>query len=280
MKVLPFEIPKASNRAILYQVDEGASFYGRLHRHDEIQISLIVKGFGDVIVGNSVHSFESGHIYVIGSNAPHLFRSLDDDGTVHMITLFFTRESFGPAFFQLEEVDHLGRFIDSIHVGLRYTNTPDALQGELATFESLSGTNRMTRFLELLEKLQLLKPERLSRFTSPNISSSEGERMGNVLDYAMNNYTQGVKLNDVASIAHMTPNAFCRYFKTHTNKSFFEFITELRMAHAARLLLEPERTVLEIAYTTGYKNISHFNRTFNKSFGCNPTAYRKRQLLL
>lgn len=279
MKVLPFEIPKASNQAILFQVDRGKTFYGRLHRHDEMQISLILKGSGDLVVADSVHTFAPGQLFVIAGNTPHLFRSVGDFDEVHMVTIFFTKQSFGPDFFQLEEVIHLGNFIDSIGVAVRYNHIPDALEQDLCSVEQTHGVERMVKFLRLVDQLSTLKAERLSSFTLQKISPQEGERMGNVMDYAMVHFTEKITLEQVSEIAHMTPNAFCRYFKAHTSKSFFQFITELRMAHAARMLMEPEKTVLEIAYATGYRNISHFNRTFMKSFGCSPTSYRKRQTI-
>lgn len=278
MKVLPFEIPKASNQALLYQVDRGAAFYGRLHRHEEIQISLILKGSGDLVVADSVHTFGPGQLFLIGGNTPHLFRSLEDSGEVHMITVFFTRQSFGAHFFALEEVAHLGRAMDAIGVAVRCTEVPRSIQDDFAALENAQGVERMVGFLQLFDQIAALKKERLSRFNPQKITPQEGERMGNVLDYAMLHFSEKIRLEEVAAIAHMTPNAFCRYFKAHTAKSFFQFITELRMAHAARLLLEPEKTVLEIAYATGYRNISHFNRTFLKSFGCSPTHYRKRSV--
>lgn len=275
MKVLPFEIPKSSNRALHYQVDIGPSFYGRLHRHEEIQVSLIIKGKGDLFVADSIHSFESGELFVFGSNTPHLFRSIEDAEGVHMITIFFTIDSFGKGFFDVDELQKIKSLIQISSVAIRIKESPVELIEMFTSFESFNPLKRVTSFLNMLGSLSEMEFEQLSSFKSDKITALEGERMGNVMDYAMNNYTEKVKLDDVAKIAHMTPNAFCRYFKLRTTKSFFQFITELRMAHAQRLLRQTDKTVLEIAYATGFKNISHFNRKFLQIYGCSPTKYRK-----
>jgi mannose-6-phosphate isomerase-like protein (cupin superfamily) len=100
MKVLPFEIPKPGSEGLVYQEDQERVFYNQLHQHREIQLSYIVRGSGTLIVSDSINSFNSGDLFVIGSNVPHVFRS-DETATEQslMKSLFFHRDSFGPDFF-------------------------------------------------------------------------------------------------------------------------------------------------------------------------------------
>jgi hypothetical protein len=102
MKVLPFEIPKPGSEGLVYQEDQERVFYNQLHQHREIQLSYIVRGSGTLIVSDSINSFNSGDLFVIGSNVPHVFRS-DETATEQslMKSLFFHRDSFGPDFFEL-----------------------------------------------------------------------------------------------------------------------------------------------------------------------------------
>lgn len=275
MKVLPFEIPKASNAAVLIQVDRGSSFYGRLHRHEEIQVSLILSGRGDLLVAESIHAFQPGDLFIIGSNTPHLFRSVEQEAEVHMITIFFTEDSFGSGFFSKDELTKVKLLLEQASTAVRFPQPPEFIIAKIQSLESHKEVLRITRFLEILDALSLMEPEQLSGFRAGKFTAEEGERIGKVINYAMEHYREKVKLTDVAEIAHMTPNAFCRYFKLRTSKSFFTFLTEIRMSHAQRQLLHTDKTVLEIAYATGYKNISHFNRQFLQHFGVSPTKFRK-----
>ena len=117
MKVYPFKIPKPNNNALIYQEDIEIVFYDKLHQHDEIQISYIEKGNGTLLVGNSFTNYYTGNVFVIGSNVPHAFKSdTSKNETSKMLTLFFTKESFGTSFFKLEEFEEIESFfVNSLH---------------------------------------------------------------------------------------------------------------------------------------------------------------------
>ena len=120
MKVLPFKIPKPENVAIVYQEYKQDFFYGRLHQHEEIQLSLILSGEGTLVIGDSVNKFKSDDVLVIGSNLPHVFKS---DGAEqeksHMISIFFSKDSFGKDFFESSEFTLLKPFFKQSAYGLR-----------------------------------------------------------------------------------------------------------------------------------------------------------------
>lgn len=279
MKVLPFRIPKASNTALLFQRDSGKSFYDRLHQHEEIQITYIDRGQGNAIIGDSVHAFEDGDVFVVGARTPHLFQNeTPATGEVRMFSIFFTKASFGDGFFALEEMQELDRLFQRIETGIRVVSRTARVKELMAAIEQQSHVNRLISFLHLLKFLSQADFETLSTLKSTrSYTDDEGERIGNVMHYAMARFDQTIQLNEVAEVAHMTPNAFCRFFKQRTSKTFFQFLMEIRIGYAARMLLQnPEMTVLEIADKSGFKNISHFNRVFRQMKGKTPSAFRKR----
>jgi transcriptional regulator GlxA family with amidase domain len=103
--------------------------------------------------------------------------------------------------------------------------------------------------------------------------------MQTVFEHVMTNYQKNINLDEIASIANMTKNAFCRYFKVRTNKSFFQFLIEVRIEHASKLLANnSELSVLEIAELCGFNNISNFNRKFKELKQTSPLQYRKLNL--
>jgi AraC-like DNA-binding protein len=103
--------------------------------------------------------------------------------------------------------------------------------------------------------------------------------MQSVFEYVMNNYHQNIELAAIASLSNMSKNAFCRYFKTRTNKTFFQFLIDVRIEYVSRLLPKNhDIAIVEISELCGYSNISNFNRKFKEIKGVSPLSYMKKHL--
>ena len=275
MKVLPFKIPKPEFDALIFQEDKDDLFFNKLHQHEEIQLSYIVEGEGTLIVGDTINYYKPDDILVIGSNIPHVFKSdVQSNKNSHMLTLFFTESSFGEAFFQLEELKESNNFFKRSKQGFKVISHKKSLK---ALFFQLNGASKMRQFILLLELLQITSKANYKSLSSfiydKKYTDIEGNRMRDVFDYTMENYNSNISLNTVAEIANMTKNAFCKYFKKRTNKTYVQFLNELRIEHACKLLsTQKESSIIEIAEQTGFNNISNFNRQFkaikrSESFG-------------
>ena len=120
------------------------------------------------------------------------------------------------------------------------------------------------------------KTEPLSNFTSQkSYSDVEGKKMRDVFEYTIENYHKSIYLEDIANVANMTKNAFCKYFKRRTNKTYVSFLTELRIENACKLIQSKEEiAIAEIAYKVGFQNISNFNRQFKEIKKMTPLQYR------
>src|SRR5690606_30424334 len=112
-------------------------------------------------------------------------------------------------------------------------------------------------------------------YAENSINRRETERINKVMDYLMENHTRNIHLDELASIAHMNKTSFCRYFKTIVHKTYTEFLNELRITNACKMLMNSDLYISEIAYQCGYNNISHFNRQFKLITGLNAKHYRK-----
>ena len=276
MKVLPFQIPKPEYDALIYQEDHEYIFYDKFHQHKEIQVSLIAKGSGTLIVGDTINDYKEGDVLVIGGNLPHVFKS--DDGLTYkslMLTLFFTKSAFGDSFFELEELRILLSFFKKAENGFKVVST--AILKEL--FTTLKKTSKFDRFVTLLQIVKILsntKTKTLSSFVyEKKYTDIEGKRMQDVMEHTMNHYQQYITLDDIATVAVMTKNAFCKYFKKRTNKTYFQFLSELRIEKASKLLTSShESSVAEIAYQCGFRNLSNFNRQFLSIKKKTPSKYR------
>lgn len=278
MKVLPFKIPKAQNLGLIYQEDRGQYFYDKLHQHEDIQLCTIIKGEGTLIVGDTINDYKSGDVLVIGSDLPHVFKS--DSSTIEesfMISLFFTEDSFGKDFFKLDDFKELNSFFKKSLSGFKLLSNQQKIQER---FLNLQDTNNLDRFIGLFDILRLIKKSKtqaLADFVySKKYTDNEGKRMRDVMDFTINNYGKNIDLDEIANKANMTPNAFCRYFKQRTNKTYFSFLNELRVENACKLLVGNQGlSISEVAYQCGFKNLSNFNRKFKEVKSTTPSKYRK-----
>jgi AraC-like DNA-binding protein/quercetin dioxygenase-like cupin family protein len=278
MKVLPFKIPKPNLDALVYQVDLDTVFYDQLHQHEEIQLSFIVEGEGTLIVGDTVNYYTKNDVLVIGSNIPHVFKSdINASSTSHMMTLFFTRNSFGNGFFELEELKELLKFFKRSKHGFKVTSKQKLIKYLFIQLENESKLNRFIILLQLLKIASSANYKSLSSFIyNKKYSDNEGTRMRNVFEYTINNYHTGVSLKAISEVANMTKNAFCKYFKKRTNKTYVQFLNELRLENACKLLLsDKDYTITEISELSGFNNISNFNRQFKTFKKISPSAFRK-----
>jgi hypothetical protein len=213
MKVLPFKIPKPENATLVVQQDRVPVFYDKLHQHREIQISLIKKGEGSFIIGDYVGEFGKGDIFIIGANLPHVFHNDPDEGEAHMISLFFTKASYGDHFFKLPEFKRLDPLFQASALGIKL----DTESGKLIELiESMIHKSKLNRFISFIQILQAISKEGMTPLSSAihnkSYGEEEGKRMRDVFAFSLSNFDQNISLDQVAGIAHMTPNAFCRVF--------------------------------------------------------------------
>lgn len=277
MKVLPFKIPKPQDEALVYQIDREQVFYDQLHQHGEIQISYVEKGAGSLIVGDSINEYKAGDILVIGSFVPHVFRSdtrIKDESLMH--TLFFDQDSFGRSFFQLADLSSIQHFFKKAEFGMRVTSRQGNIIPLFLALQEQDKVEQIASLLLIINQINKSKTAPLSAFVyRKSFTDDEGKRMSKVYDYAMEHYREPITLDEITEKANMTKNAFCRYFKKRTNKTFFQFLIEIRIENACKLLLKnPELSIASISEQCGFNNIANFNRKFKEFKHCTPTQYR------
>lgn len=279
MKVLPFKIPKPEREALVYQEDHETVFYGQLHQHEEIQISHIARGSGSLIVGDSINDYGENDILVIGENIPHVFRSdTNISSPSAMYSLFFTPSSFGEEFFRVSDLADLDQFFKESWYGMKIISNKREI---ITHFQNLKNQNPIQRIATLLSILNLIVQSETKELSSfiyrKKYTDAEGKRMNDVFQYAMDHFAETISLDQVAEKANMSKNAFCRYFKKRTNKTFFQFLIEIRIKQACTLLYrEQELSISEISELCGFQNIANFNRKFKEIKQSTPSQYRRK----
>ena len=283
MKVLPFTIPPSQDKTILIQEDKLPHFYPHLHRHEEIQLSLIFKGDGTLLVGNSMHSFSENEIYLIGANTPHVFKSHASyyvpggRKRVHELSIFFNLNGKLSSLFDLPELKSIQTFFSNYLSGFKIPHDSFAeISRKMLSIKCASGLDQLIQFFQLLKSLSDLKNIHplAPNVPTKNVSDFEGMRISNIYNYIMQHYNRDLTLEEVSETAYMTPQAFCRYFKKHTRVTFITFLNEIRINEACKKLVDGSYdSVSSVAYDCGFNSITNFNRVFKSTTGRSPREY-------
>lgn len=284
-KIISFQIPKSSKEFVRFQVDAGKHFYDKLHQHPQWQLTLIVEGKGQLMVGDYLGRFEPGDMFLFSANMPHVFRSdaeyfdpnTDKQSLGH--TLFFDFEALGKGMIEVEEFAGLNQWLQQTKGCFAIQgSTKKNIKKNLMDFSGLKGLKKILTALEILNVLQesqeLTALNRL--IPQKDFTESEGKRMGQVMSFILSQSQNQISLSEVADVANLSKEAFCRFFKERTGKTFTEFLTQVRIHQACQLLQESEWSISQIAYQSGFQNLSYFNRAFKKVQGETPKVFRGR----
>ena len=279
-----FLIPKSTTRSIHLQHDRVPHFYDLLHCHGEVQLSLIARGRGMFTIAGQLGRFAEGEVYLLGSNVPHVFRNDQawyEDQTqapAEMYSVFFGKDGLLKSL-ELPEFQAIRDLLHIAQRGLKLkAGRAQAIQTGLPELWALSPAARVIRFLQMLDTLSGTGNwEPVSSQVSPVLPRQDDyERLNDLFNFLMENFTRPVKLEEVAAVVHLSPAAFCRFFKQRTRKTFVEYLNEIRVNHACRMLVESDMPVGEICYACGFNNLANFNRQFRRISGTTPLHWRRK----
>lgn len=284
-KSIFFRLPKTGKEGFLIENDCLPYFYDKLHFHPELQLKYIIEGTGDLFVGDAFIHFEPGNLFLIGSNQSHVFKSdpiyYEENSELisESVSIFFQEESLGKGFFNIEEVSEIRRLIERSGRGLKFNKKITSQIGP--RIEDLLETQGFEQFLNILHILHDLAVSEEYQYlatvnTHTPMSDHESEKVNMVINYILDNYKEEIKLEDVANIANYSQAAFCHFFKQHTRKTFVQFLIEVRVSKACKMLRNSDLNVSQICYDCGFNNVSNFNRQFKKITGLSPTSYTKK----
>jgi AraC-like DNA-binding protein len=276
LQPVPFKIQKSKTEAFKTQEDRGLSFYSALHYHPEYQMTLMLKGSGILYAGNSSVSFSENDFFFIGSNVPHLFKNVIDGNEVLSVSLFFSRNSFGYDFFEIAEMKQLQDVISDTQKVIKYRlDENSSIYKNLSTINDRKGHHLLIIFLNVLAHLDQSNYTLVNNLPIEQLpSEAESNRLGDVLNYIFENYIHEISVEEIAKKAHLSKSQFSYFFKLHTDKTFVQFLNEVRIENACQRLIKSEKTIENICYESGFNNVSHFVRQFKKVKGCTPSEFR------
>lgn len=283
-KIISFQIAKSTREFVRYQEDRGPYFYDKLHQHPQCQLTVILEGSGQFLSGDYVGRFQGGDVFFLGENAPHVFRSdgiyFEEKANLSVAgnTVFFDFDAIKNGLLNLDELHALNRFRD--FAGLCFQvrgGIAHRIQQVLLGFGASVGLQRFQAAIGLLDLIEQAG-EDLQQLNSGGrllgFSEKDGSRMDRVMQYILAHRFQKITLVEVAAQANLTKEAFCRFFKLRTRKTFTDYLLHLRINEAKQLLQETELGISEIAYQVGFENLSYFNRSFKRIAGQTPRDFR------
>lgn len=276
-------VPKCGRESFRVREFALPEFASPWHFHPEIELAFIENGTGKRFVGDSIAPFGPGDLVLIGEDLPHVWRNnvpaRSQADYAHSIVVHFTAESFGAGFLNCAELQPVRKLLARARRGIGFgPQTSAAARPLLMGLKDLSGLPRLIRLLELF---QLLASDGSSRSLSstgfsPQLDPLAGERVNSAHQYVFRNFTGHIDHEEMARDAGMSASAFSRYFKRMTGRTVSEFVNEVRIGHARRLLIETDRTISEVAFASGFESLSNFNRRFRDISGISPREYRRR----
>lgn len=281
MKVLPFKIPRNNGEPIMLQHDQQPSIYNTLHQHPELQLMLIRESSGTAVIGGYIGEFHPGDVFIIGSNIPHVFRNEEayfhEDSALQADVVYVFLDEALPKTDLLDYVEISGLFMQAKQGVKLEGMLKEDIAERIEELLELEGFDRLIAILAILnivakaKNLNFLNREIIHQ----RIDENDGKRLNDVIQFTFKHFSRKITLEEVSEVANMVPSAFCRFFKQRTRKTYFDFLNEIRIKSACKLLLNKDLTIVEICFQSGFNNLSYFNRKFKETTGYSPLKYHK-----
>lgn len=263
--------------------DVQANFGNIWHYHPELELHYVIKGEGVRLIGDHVSHFSAGELLLLGENLPHTWHCQEDyfvdnaKNYVEAIVLHFRPSCLGGDFLGLPEARALLKLFERAKRGMKiFGSTKNRLINLMQQTVEAQELSKIILLLQILETLANTNDYDPISDAVMALKHNEGEmaRMNKIYNYTLTNYDKTITLKDIASISNLTATSFCRYFKLMTDKTYADFLTEVRINNACKLLTENVMQIEEICYACGFNNLSNFYRHFKRLKKRTPKEFR------
>lgn len=277
------EISPLSEKDCFYIVDRNKSvFTYPLHCHKEYELNFVENGAGVVrVVGDSVEQITDYDLVLIASeNLEHVWEQGEcQSDSIHEITIQFSSEIFADSLLTRNQFESIRKMLDRAKQGLVFPLSAIMnIYSQLSQIsEEKKGFYQILKILAILYELSLCKESKeLSNTTFTHAKpNTDSRRINKVEAYITANYRDGITLTQVAKIAGMTPSAFSRFFKLRAGRTLSDYLVDIRIGAAARMLVDTTNSIQEISFGCGFNNLSNFNRSFKRRKSITPKEFRE-----
>ena len=244
------------------------------HYHPEYELTLIVAGSGRRYVGDRVADYGPGDLVLLGGETPHTWES-DAAGWNESVTVQFLHGAFGTGFFDRPEFHGIRSMLTRSACGLRFDDgagVPDAM---VALSNTADPARRTLAVLDILVSLAGRPADPIAtRALVTDVDAAARDRIDRVIGLVRRDYADHLTIGRAAALVSMSPDAFSRFFRRHTGRTFTDYVNDVRLAEASHRLIESDTPISTIATACGYPNLSHFNRRFRAQNAMSPREFR------
>ncbi|ETZ22066.1 AraC family transcriptional regulator [Pedobacter sp. V48] len=252
------------------------------HFHELCELVWIERSYGKRIVGDNIGNFEDNDLVLMGPDLPHIWQNdnnflSEEKNKVKSTVIYFPPDFLSGLTDDQNTLTTIHDLIRKAERGLKfYGNTNREVTRILTKLPQKKGVEKIVSFLRAIEVLSLSNEyEYLASVTFKNpYDEKDTNRINKVYQFLMQNFQRDINLKEVADLCNMTTNSFCRFFKDRAQKSLTQFVNEIRIGHACKLLQNAEYSISEVCYASGYNNLTNFNKFFKQITGMKPSQYR------
>src|SRR5829696_4041142 len=278
------KVSKGPDRSFSVRRDLVPHVNNRWHYHAEVELIHFKKGEGTQFIGDSIKRFKAGDVVLVGSNLPHYWR-FDDmyfeesaKALADVRVSHFNEDFWGDQFLHLPENNSIKAILEKGKRGLQITGkTKQKVADLLEQLQVADGPQRIILLIEALSAIancrQLVSLSSIG--FKPDLVEVESDRINAIYEYSIKNFKRKIQLEEIADVANISPNSFCRYFKSRTRKTYSQFLIELRVGHACKLLIENNQCIKRLCYESGFNNFTSFHKYFKMITGKSPLTYQR-----
>jgi AraC-like DNA-binding protein len=277
------KVPIPSQTSFSIRHDKDSGFGTVWHYHPELELHYLIKGKGVRFIGDNISNFSEGELILLGENLPHTWRVEEgaSNTAAEVIIIHFLPNCLGGDLLLLPEAYQIPKLYDRAKRGLLISG--EAKEKIIPLMHAAVNAENLERLIALLSILKILAETSdietiASAYAFYKSNDTETLRLNKVYSYTLANYRNAITLQDVASIANLGITSFCRYFKLMTKKTYNDFLIEIRISQACRLLIEDRIATEVICFECGFNNVSNFYRHFKKVTGMTPLEYKRKYL--
>ena len=252
----------------------------KIHSHKNFELNYITSGAGRRIVGDHISGFETGDLVLLAPDLPHCWELLDSetDKAPTCVVTHFSENIISSDFFKMPELEKVVDLLKQANRGLQFKIKNDTeIRSILLEMSKSEGLEYYILLLKIFNNL--IKIEDREKLSNPmnqtSVFSKNAEKVNKIYEYVFQNIQEGIRLEDASAVLNMAPSSFCRFFKKKTNLTFMEYVKNVRVGIAAKLLAETDKQITQICFESGYNNLANFNHYFKANMGKTPSDYRK-----
>lgn len=278
------KVSKGPDKSFSVRRDLVPHVNNRWHYHAEVELIHFKEGEGTQFIGDSIQRFKAGDVVLVGSNLPHYWRFDDvyfEEGSSAQADVrvsHFHEQFWGHSFLDLPENALIKGVLEKSKRGVQVSGrTGQIVAALLEDLLKAEGSRRIILLIEALFTIaSCTQLETLSSMGfKPDLVDVESDRINAIYEYSLKNFKRKIQLEEISDVANISPNSFCRYFKSRTRKTYSQFLIELRVGHACKLLIENNQCIKRLCYESGFNNLASFHKYFKMVTGKSPLAYQK-----